>query len=42
MAIDILPKIIDTQGIGLYHFYRAMDFLDDHKEKIEEALYCRL
>jgi hypothetical protein len=28
--------------IELHHLYRAMDFLDEHKEKIEEALYWRL
>jgi transposase len=28
--------------IGLHHLYRAMDFLDEQKEKIEEALYWRL
>jgi len=29
-------------GIELQHLYRAMDFLDEHKDKIEEALYWRL
>ncbi|TRZ88829.1 IS1634 family transposase [bacterium] len=29
-------------AIELQHLYRAMDFLHDHKEKIEESLYRRL
>jgi len=29
-------------AIELQHLYRAMDFLHDHKEKIEESLYWRL
>jgi len=28
--------------MNLYHLYRAMDFLEDHKKEIEEALYRRL
>jgi hypothetical protein len=32
----------EGKTIELHHLYRAMDFLDEHKEKIEEALYWRL
>jgi transposase len=32
----------EGRAISLHHLYRAMDFLEDHKEKIEEALYWRL
>ena len=28
--------------MSLHHLYRAMDFLEDHKKEIEEALYRRL
>jgi len=28
--------------MSLHHLYRAMDFLEDHKKDIEEALYWRL
>jgi len=32
----------EGKAIGLHHLYRAMDFLEEQKEKIEEALYWRL
>lgn len=35
-------RIAGTEGLGLHQLYRAMDFLEAHKERIEEALYFRL
>jgi hypothetical protein len=32
----------EGRSINLHHLYRAMDFLEGHKERIEEALYWRL
>ena len=32
----------EGKRISLHHLYRAMDFLEEQKEKIEEALYWRL
>jgi len=32
----------EGKTISLHHLYRAMDFLEDHKKEIEEALYWRL
>lgn len=36
---DIL--IAGAENISLHHLYRSMDFLSDHKEKIEQALFER-
>lgn len=30
------------EGLGLQHLYRAMDFLDAHREELEEGLYYRM
>jgi transposase len=30
------------EDLELQHLYRAMDFLEAHKEKVEEAIYCRV
>ena len=30
------------QGLDLHHLYRALDFLADHKDEIEPALYARV
>ncbi|MDX1300267.1 MAG: IS1634 family transposase [Pseudomonas sp.] len=35
-------RIDATQTLQLQHLYRAMDFLEQHKEAIEEQLYYRL
>jgi len=35
-------RIAGTEKIELQHLYRALDFLEAHKEAIEEALYFRL
>jgi hypothetical protein len=35
-------RIADTEGLELHHLYRAMDFLEAHREVIEESLYYRL
>ena len=32
----------EGEGIELHHLYRAMDFLSQHKEQIEEQLYWKL
>ncbi len=32
----------EGKTISLHHLYRAVDFLEDHKKEIEEALYWRL
>jgi hypothetical protein len=32
----------EGKTMSLHHLYRAMDFLEDHKKEIEEALYWRL
>ena len=35
-------RIEGTEALELHHLYRAMDFLEAHKEVIEEALYFRI
>jgi Transposase DDE domain len=35
-------RIAGTEGLELHQLYRAMDFWEANKEKIEEALYFRL
>ncbi len=35
-------QIAGTEHLRLHHLYRAMDFLEAHKEAIEEGLYYRL
>jgi hypothetical protein len=35
-------RIAGTEGLELHQLYRAMDFLEAHKERMEEALYFRL
>ena len=35
-------RLSGTQDLELHHLYRAMDFLEAHKETIEEALYFRI
>lgn len=35
-------RIAGTEGLALHHLYRAMDFLEAHREAIEESLYYRL
>ena len=35
-------RIAGTEALELHHLYRAMDFLEAHREVIEEALYFRL
>ena len=35
-------RIAGTGGLGLQHLYRAMDFLEAHKEAIEEAIFHRV
>jgi hypothetical protein len=35
-------RIAGTEALGLPHLYRAMDWLDAHKDAIEPAVYCRL
>ncbi|MGH9896658.1 MAG: IS1634 family transposase, partial [bacterium] len=35
-------RIAGTEGLELHQLYRAMDLLEAHKEKIEEAVYFRL
>src|SRR6266568_1266486 len=32
----------DTEGLELQHLYRAMDFLEAHKEDIEKAIFYRV
>lgn len=32
----------EAASIQLHHFYRALDFLEENKEKVEEALYFRV
>ncbi len=34
-------EIINTEGIGLHHFYRAMNILGERKDKVEEGLFLR-
>lgn len=34
--------IAGTEELALHHLYRAMDFLEAHREVIEESLYYRL
>ncbi len=40
LAEDV--HIAGTDGLALHHLYRAMDFLEAHREMIEESLYYRL
>ncbi len=40
LAEDV--RIAGTEGLALHHLYRAMDFLEAHREVIEESLYYRL
>ena len=40
LAEDV--RIAGTEGLELHHLYRAMDFLEAHREVIEERLYYRL
>ena len=35
-------RIDGTEGLELHHLYRAMDFLEAHKEAIEKAIYFRV
>ncbi len=35
-------RIEGTESLELQHLYRAMDFLEAHKEKLEEAIYFAL
>jgi hypothetical protein len=35
-------RLSGTQDLELHHLYRAMDFLEAHKETIEEAIYFRM
>ncbi|MFU8822500.1 MAG: IS1634 family transposase [Gammaproteobacteria bacterium] len=35
-------RIAGTEALELHHLYRAMDFLEAHKEAIEEAVYYRM
>jgi len=35
-------RIAGTEELKLHHLYRAMDFLEQHKEAIEEAVYFRV
>jgi transposase len=40
LAEDV--RIDGTQALQLHHLYRAMDFLEENKEALEERLYYRL
>lgn len=35
-------RVQGTQGLGLHHLYRAMDFLEAHKTQLEEAIYFQV
>ncbi len=35
-------RLAGSEDIELHHLYRAMDFLEAHKETIEEAIYFRM
>ena len=37
-------EVVDAEGAdeALHHLYRAMDFLEAHKEALEEGLYFRM
>ena len=35
-------RIAGTEELALHHLYRAMDFLEAHREAIEESIYYRL
>lgn len=35
-------RIAGTEALQLHHLYRAMDFLEENKEEIEESLYYRI
>ena len=40
--LDEDVRIEGCEGLELHHLYRAMDFLEAHKEALEEGLYFRL
>jgi len=40
LAQDV--RIAGTETLRLHHLYRAMDFLEQHKDATEEALYFRM
>jgi len=40
MAEDV--RISGTEGLELQHLYRAMDFLAENKEELEEAIFYRI
>ena len=40
LAEDV--RIEGCESLGLHHLYRAMDFLEAHKEALEEGLYFRI
>ena len=35
-------RIEGTEGLKLHHLYRAMDFLEENKDAVEEAIYFRI
>jgi len=35
-------RIAGTAGLGLQHLYRAMDFLEAHKDAVEQAIFYRV
>lgn len=35
-------RIEGTEALQLHHLYRAMDFLEDNKDAVEEAIYFRM
>lgn len=35
-------RLTGTEDLELHHLYRAMDFLEAHRERIEEAIYFRM
>jgi len=35
-------RVEGTAGLGLHHLYRAMDFLEAHREEIEQDVYFRV
>ena len=40
LAEDV--RIEGCEGLGVHHLYRAMDFLEAHKEALERGLYFRV
>ena len=40
LAEDV--RIKGCEALELHHLYRAMDFLEAHKEALEEGLYFRM